>query len=140
MIDINTGHLLIDNEQTITPQITLATIEKWQLGTAQKTRRMGNTWDWVDVKNLKIDQLYLNISFFFKDNKIGGFTFTFQDKPYDLNPSWDSWSKEAEETNLVRFNNWLDQQFGEKRVLEWGKVKAFYDSKSAGSSIKLSYV
>jgi len=140
MIDINTGHLLIDNEQTITPQITLATIEKWQLGITQKTRRMGNTWDWVDVKNLKIDELYLNISFLFKDKKIDGFTFTFQDKPYDLNPSWDSWSKDAEETNLVRFNKWLDEEFGEVSVLEWGSVEAFYDSKSAGSFIKLSYV
>ncbi|MFT5645774.1 MAG: hypothetical protein ACI976_000448 [Aureispira sp.] len=140
MIDINTGHLLIDTECTITPQTSLATIEKWELDITQKTRSMGDRWNWVDVKNLKIKNLYLNISFFFKDKKIGGFTFTFQDKPYDLNPSWDSWSKETEETNLVRFNNWLEEQFGEVRTLEWGTVEAFYDSKSGGSSINLSYI
>lgn len=140
MIDIKTGHLLIDNEHRVTPQTSLATIEKWQLGTSQNTRQISNNWDLVEVKNLKIDKLYLNISFLFHDQKITGFTFTFQDKPYDMNPSWDSWSKKIEETNLVRFNDWLDEQFGETRELEWGKIEAFYDSKSAGSFIKLSYV
>jgi hypothetical protein len=140
MIDVKTGHFLIDKEHLITPQTTLATIEKWQLGTSQKTRQVENTWSWLEVKNLNVGKLYLNISFFFKDEKMGGFTFTFQDKPYDPNPSWDSWSKEFEEKNLVRFNNWLDEELGEVRELEWGKVEAFYDSKSGGSSIKLSYV
>ena len=140
MIDIKTGHLLIDNAHIITPQTTLATIEKWQLGIAQKTRSMDANWSWVDVKNIKINKLYFNISFLFKDKKIEGFTFVFQDKPYDMNPSWDSWSKEVEETNLVRFNNWLDEQFGEVGALKWGTVEAFYDLKSGGSSIKLTYV
>jgi hypothetical protein len=140
MIDIKTGHLLIDNERKITPQTSLITIEKWQLGIAQNIRNMSNSWSWVDVKNLKINKLYLNISFLFNEKEIGGFTFTFQDKPYDMNPSWDSWSEEAEKENLVRFNNWLEEQFGEARAFEWGSVEAFYDSKSGGSSIKLSYV
>lgn len=139
MIDVKTGHLFIDNEHTITPQCDLATIEKWQLGTSQKTRRMGNGWNWVDVKNLHIEDLYLNISFLFHGQRMCGFTFVFQDKPYDLNPNWASWSKENEQKNLVRFNNWLDQQFDKKRALEWGKIQAFYDSKSGGSSIKLRY-
>lgn len=139
MIDVKTGHLLIDKEHRITPQTSLAIIEKWRLGTAQETRRMGNNWTWVDVKNLKIDKLYLNISFLFKNEKIDGFTFIFQDKPYDINPSWASWNKEVEQTNLVRFNHWLDEQFDEVRKLEWGKIEAVYDLKSAGSSIKLTY-
>lgn len=140
MIDTKTGYLLIDNEHRVTPQTSLATIEKWQLGTSQTTRQIGNNWELVEVKNLKIDKLYLNISFLFHDKKINGFTFTFQDNPYDSNPSWDSWSKKVEETNLVRFNDWLDEQFGKTRELEWGKIEAFYDSKSAGSCITLSYV
>ncbi|WP_375560609.1 hypothetical protein ACE193_23415 [Bernardetia sp. OM2101] len=140
MFDIKTGHLLIDNEHRITPQTSLSTIEKWQLGTSQKTQQMGNNWNWIEIKNLKIDKLYFNISFLFRDKKLDGFTFIFQDKPYDRNPSWDSWNKKVEETNLVRFNDWLDEQFGKERELEWGKIEAFYDSKSAGSSIKLKYI
>lgn len=140
MIDIKTGHLLIDNERIITPQTSLSTIKEWQLGITQNTRSLDTNWSWVDVKNIKIDLLHFNISFLFKDKKMDGFTFTFQDKPYDLNPSWDSWNKEAEEINLVRFNNWLEEQFGEVRVFDWGLLEAFYDSKSGGSSIKLSYV
>lgn len=139
MIDVKTGHLIIDNERVITSKISLVTIEKWQLGTSQKTRRMGNGWNWVDVKNLIIDELYLNISFLFHGQRMCGFTFVFQDKPYEKNLSWASWSKEAEKSNLARFNNWLDEQFGEARELEWGKVQAFYDPRSAGSFIKLRY-
>lgn len=140
MIDIKTGDFLIDTEHKITPQISLATIEKWKLGTFQKTQQMSNNWSLVDVKNIKIDKLYFNISFLFNNGKLDSFTFTFQEKPYDMNPSWDSWSKKVEEENLVRFNNWLDDQFGKERKLEWGKIEAFYDSKSAGSSIKLKYI
>lgn len=139
MIDIKTGHLLINNEHIITPQTSLAMLDKFQLGTSQKTRRLENNWNWVDVKNLKIDEQYLNISFLFKDEKIESFTFVFQDKPYDLNPNWASWNKETERSNLARFNHWLDEQFGAVRALEWGKIEANYDLKSMGSSIKLTY-
>lgn len=140
MIDVNTGHLFIDNEHIVTPQMSFATIDGWQLGAYQKIREMGNGWSWIDVKNLKIDKLYLNISFLFNGKKIHGFTFTFQDMPYDTNPSWDSWNEEAEKANLARFNHWLDEQFGKERALEWGKVEAVYDPKSAGSVITLRYV
>ena len=139
MLDVKTGHLLIDNEHIITPQSSFSTIQKWQLGTSQKTRRMGNGWNWIDVKNLMIDDFYLNISFLFLSQRICGFTFVFQVQPYETNPSWDSWSKEAEKMKLVRFNNWLDERFGEIRELEWGKIKAFYDSRSGASVIKLRY-
>jgi hypothetical protein len=139
MIDVKTGHLIIDDDHRITPQTSLVTIEKWQLGISQQTREIGNSWNWIEVKNLKIDTLYFNISFLFKEEKMTGFTFAFQEKSYDLNPSWDSWSKEAEETNLARFNNWLKDKFGERRVFEWGSIEAVYDVKSGGSSIKLSY-
>ena len=138
MLDVKTGHLLIDNEHIITPQSSFSTIQKWQLGTSQKTRRMGNGWNWIDVKNLMIDDFYLNISFLFL-SQICGFTFVFQVQPYETNPSWDSWSKEAEKMKLVRFNNWLDERFGEIRELEWGKIKAFCDSRSGASVIKLRY-
>ena len=139
MIDIKTGHFTIDNERNITPQTSLRTLEGWQLGRFQKTRQMENDWNWVEVKNLKIEPLYLNISFLFKESKIDGFTFVFQEKPYDLNPSWDSWSKEIEDSNLVRFKNWLEEKFDEARVFEWGSIEAVYDAKSGGSSIKVSY-
>jgi len=140
MIDAKTGQLLIDKERFITTQTSLATIEKWKLGTSQEIRQMGNTWRSVEVKNLKIDALYLNISFLFKDKKIAGFTFVFQEKPYEMHPSWDSWSKGKEQVNLVRFKNWLEEQFGELRSFEWGSVEAVYDPKSAGSSIKVHYI
>ena len=90
MIDVKTGHLLIDDERTITPQTRLAAIEKWKLGASQKTRRTGNGWNVVDVKNLNIDELYLNSSFFFHGKSMCGFTFVFKDEPYELNPSWTS--------------------------------------------------
>lgn len=139
MIDVETGHLLIDSERTVTPQSSLSTIEEWQLGTSQKTRRSGNGWNWVDVKNLAIDGVYLNVSFLFHGQKMRGFTFVFQAEPYEENPGWASWSRDAENINLVRFNGWLNEKFGETREFEWGKIQASYDSKSAGSSIRLRY-
>lgn len=139
MLDVKTGHLIIDNKHKITPQSTFSTIEQWQLGTSQKTRRMGNGWNWVDVKNLHMADQYFNISFLFHGQRLSGFTFVFQDKPYEMNPGWASWSREAEQANLSRFNTWLDAHFGKSRKLSWGKVKAFYDSKSAASFIKLRY-
>ncbi|MFT5619366.1 MAG: hypothetical protein ACI85I_002609 [Arenicella sp.] len=139
MIDVKTGHLLIDNKRTITPKTSFATIEQWQLGITQKTRQMGGGWSCLDVKNLNIDKRHLNISFLFNDKGITGFTFTFQELSYSMNPNWASWSKEGEKTNLDRFNYWLNQQFGNTRKLEWGTVHAFYDPKSAGSFIKLNY-
>ena len=139
MIDLKTGHLLISEQYTLTPQTSLAALKKQLLDVPQNTREMGTDYQWVDVKNFKIDQLYFNISFLFKNQKIEGCTFTFQSDPYENSPSWGSWSKEAEETNLIRFNNWLDQQLDGARVLEWGKVEAYYDSKTAGSAIRLSY-
>ena len=139
MIDVNTGIFSVDNKHSITHKTSLVTIEKWQLGDSQKTRSMNNEWDWVDIKNLKIDELYLNISFLFNDKIINSFTFTFQDKPYDTTPSWGAWNKETEMKNLVIFNNWLDKKFGKLRKFQWGEIQAYYDPKSASSSIKLSY-
>lgn len=140
MIDAKTGHLLIDKERKITPQTSLTTLEAWQLGNFQKTQQMGNAWNWVEVKNLSIDQFYLNISFLFKNTQIDGFTFVFQEEPYDLNPSWDSWAKEVEESNLVRFKEWLEEKFGKKRAFDWGSIEAFYDAKSGGSLIQVRYI
>ncbi|MFK7796345.1 MAG: hypothetical protein AB8E82_02750 [Aureispira sp.] len=140
MIDINTGHLVIDKERIITPQSKLATVESWELGSFQTTQQMADGWALVEVKNLLIQGLYINISFRFYGQKIDGFTFVFQNKPYEMNPSWESWSKEVEQANLVRFNNWLKEQFGEVGALEWGKIHALYDAKSAASSIQLNYI
>lgn len=139
MIDIKTGHLVINKERTITPQSKLATVESWELGSFQKTQKMADGWTLVEVKNLLIKSLYINITFRFYGQKIDGFTFVFQDKPYDMNPSWESWSKEVEETNLVRFNHWLKEEFGEVSNLEWGEMQALYDAKAAASSIQVSY-
>lgn len=139
MIDVKTGHLIIDSEHIVSPQTTLADIEQWQLGAVQKTRKMGNACNWVDVKNLKIGQQYLNISFLFQAQRICGFTFVFQDKAYELNPSWASWSKANEQENLKRFRTWLEEHFGEQRTLKWGKISAAYNAKSAASTIELRY-
>lgn len=139
MIDVKTGHLIIDNNHSITPETDLASIETMQLGESQKVRKMGSGWTWVDVKNLKIDGHYLNISFLFHGKRIRGFSFVFQDKPYDLNPGWDSWSRKGEKENLLRFNDWLDERFDGKRKLEWGKFWATYDAKSSSSSVGLRW-
>ena len=140
MIDVKTGHLIIDNNHSITPETGLISIETMQLGESQKVRKMGSGWTWVDVKNLKIYGHYLNISFLFHGQRIRGFSFVFQGKPYDLNPGWDSWSRKAEKENLLRFNDWLDERFDGKRKLEWGKVWAAYDARSSASSVGLRWV
>ncbi len=114
-------------------------IEKQNLGEIQEIRDMGNGYKWLEIKNIQIDNQYFNMSLCFKMEKLSQLTMVINDKPFDLNSGWDTWSVKAEKEKLKKFENWLNKELDRERKFNWGEVWANYDPRGASSSIRIIY-
>ncbi len=139
MIDAKSGNLEFGEEKIVTPSTDLCTIDLMNLGERQKLRGIGNGWNWYDVKNVQIEKDFFNFSFLFKHQTLTSLTLVFQDKPFEFNSGWESWSLEAERNNQKRFEAWLDKELGSERNFDWGTVSSNYNTKSGFSAISIEY-
>ena len=139
MINKNTGYISLNEEIQLVPNSEFASIEKLKLGETQKVRDLGNGYKWLDIKNLLFDNHHFTFQLCFLNEKLTRITMVFQNTPFDLNPSWDSWSEEHEKERLTEYQNWLTKELGKIRNFDWGEVWAAYDPKGGFSSIGISY-
>ncbi len=139
MIEPKSGRLVLGTDNCIVPFMALEAIQQMQLGETQKLRNMGNGWSWLDIKNLKLEVHFYNISFLFKQDILQGMTFVFQDEAYPLTASWDTWNEKEERAQAIHFNNWLDEILSNKRHFDWGEAWAGYDQRGGASSIRIKY-
>ena len=139
MIDKTKGHIRLNYSLSLEPNSSFEMIERQKLGVLQETRDMGNGYKWLDIVNIQIDNQYFNMSLCFIEEKLSQLIMVINDKPFDLNSGWDTWSEKVEKEKLKRFENWLNNELGQERKFNWGEVRANYDQREGSSSINIEY-
>lgn len=140
MIHSESGQLKISETQVVSRFANFETIQSMNLGQTQELRDLKNGWMSYDVKNLKINNHYFNLSFLFFKQKMREVSFVFQEQAFNVETkNWSSWNENTEKEQAKYFNDWLDMILDGERNFEWGIVEAAYDSKSGFSSIKIRY-
>lgn len=139
MIDKTKGHIRLNDSLNLEPNSSFEIIERQKLGVLQEIRDMGNGYKWLDIKNIQIDSQYFIMSLCFKKEKLSQLTMVINEKPFDLNSGWDTWSEKAEKEELKKFENWLNKELDKERKFSWGEVSANYDSRGGSSSIGIKY-
>lgn len=139
MIDEAKGHIKLTDLLVLKPNSKFDLIKNQKLGEVQETRDIGNGFKWLDIKNIQIGDKYFIMSLCFKEEELTGLSMVLDDNPFNLNPNWDSWSEKKENEKLKELQNWLSNEFGNKRNFTWGNVWAKYDPKERFSSIGLRY-
>ena len=139
MIDKTKGHIRLNGSLHLEPNSSFEMIERQKLGGLQEIRAMGNGYKWLDIKNIQIDNQYFIMSLCFIKGKLSQLTMVINDKPFNLNSGWDTWSEKAEKEKLKKFENWLNKELDKERKFNWGEVWANYDPRGDSSSIGIKY-
>ena len=139
MINTTTGHINISDSVELTFKTKFDSIKDLTLGQTQEVSDMQNGYKWIYIKNLKIDQLYFNMSLCFYQELLESISFVLQDLPFELVSTWNIPNKDEEHKKLERFNSWLTSEIGEQRTFHWGKVWTEFDIKGGFSTIGLRY-
>lgn len=137
MINPITGHLKVNAQNTIIPNMLREDFESLKLESISTYK--SKEIEIIQSKNTKIDEYYFNLNFHFYSGKLKHTTFTFQSEMYSENQGWANWSQAKEMENLERFKIWIQNIFGNNSDLEWGKIKALYDTKTGMSLIEVNY-
>jgi hypothetical protein len=103
----------------------------------REVRDFNNGWKWLDIINLKINNLYFYISLGYFENRLNQILMTFKESADKS--TWNDWNKEYELKNVEKFEKWLNKEIGRKRNFDWGIIDSSYDSKSGFSSIYIKY-
>lgn len=139
MIDKKTGFVELAFDKIIKPNMLCAEIKKFDIGESQTERDVGNGWTWLDVRNVKIADVYYIFSFAFYHDQLKELSFVFSPTKYDLGKGWESYSEKEERRNAIIFNNWLMAELGAEKKFSWGEVWAGYDEKGSNSDIGIRY-
>lgn len=136
IINVENGNFSLNAEMVINANKELAEIKTFDID--KTTDDMGNGYEWIYFKNIKIGNLYffLNVCFFQKKTKMINFFFS---ESQIKNQSWDNWNENEEKNNQRKFEEWLNKSIGNKRKFSWGDISSNYDSKGGGSSITINY-
>mgnify|MGYP000669303626 CR=1 FL=1 len=136
MIDPKNGNIRLNSTLSLNSNSEFQIIKSLKLG---ETREMGNEWKWIDIKNITIENEYYLFSLGFKNEKLNHISFNVDDKPFDLNSNWDSWTEKQELKKYKYFKKWLNRKIGKEREFDWGSISASYDPKGGFSSIEIKY-
>ncbi|WP_347838222.1 hypothetical protein [uncultured Draconibacterium sp.] len=139
MIDITTGHITIDSNNSINPELTILELKNLNLGESQIETDLQNGWTRIQVNNLKIDNEYFLMTFSFLNSAIQIISFIVDNKPIQTNKSWYDYSIKNEKLKQKEYSDWLDRQIGSKRKFKWGEIESVLDNKGGGSSIVMRY-
>jgi hypothetical protein len=138
IIDSVNGHLKFASSFTISSRTTPEEIIQYF---GQKNVSINNVktgWKHYSVRNVKINDTYFIITFYFDNDILKMLDFIVSDKPI-VAGSWDDWSEKKGLQNRDYYNDWLTKEIGSNRQFSWGTVNSFYDSKGGFSSIVLKY-
>lgn len=135
IINTENGNFNLNAEMVINANKEFAEVSNFDID--KTTNDMGNGYEWIYFKNIKIGNLYffLNVCFFQKKTKMINFSFYESQK----SPSWDNWNENEEKTKQRKFEEWLNKSIGSKRKFNWGDISSNYDSKGGGTSVTINY-
>lgn len=139
VIDRNTGQLKFSNEFIISKRTTAKQIVDYFGEENVEFRDVQTGWKHFSVRNAKIGDAYLNLTFYFERDILNMISFTVSDK-FFIEGSWDNWSLENELEKQKYYDQWLTKEIGAKREFDWGTIVSFYDNKGGFSSIVLKYI
>ena len=136
ILNTENGNFSLNAEMVINANKEFAEVNSFDID--KTTDDMGNGYEWIYFKNIKIGNLYffLNVCFFQKKTKMINFSFS---ESQIKNPSWDNWNENEEKTNQRKFEEWLNKSIGSKRKFNWGDISSNYDSKGGGTSVTINY-
>ena len=138
IIDSVNGHLRFANSFTVTSQTTPEEIVHYFGQENVSINDVKKGWKHYSVRNIKINDTYFIITFYFDNDILKMLDFIVSDKLI-VGGSWDDWSEKKELQNRDYYNDWLTKQIGNNRQFDWGTINSFYDSKGGFSSIVLKY-
>lgn len=139
MINRTDGHLIISPDVELKPNDRFEAVDKLKLGEIQEMRDFHNGYSWLTLKNVKVKDQYFILDICFKDKLLILIDLIVDNKKFDLNKSWDSWTEKAEKGNLPKFKKWIKEELGREGKFKWGQVSAGFDEKGAESSILIRY-
>jgi hypothetical protein len=136
IINIENGNFTLNSKMALKANQNFDEVNNFNIH--KTTSDMGNGYEWIYFKNLKIENLYffLNICFLKHEVKFITFTFSHSDS---TNRSWNDWVEVDEEKESQKLEDWLNETVGLRREFSWGKISSNYDSKGGGSSILINY-
>ena len=138
IIDIENGHLRFENGFTVSSQTIQEEIVQYFGQENVSINDIKTGWKHCSVRNIKINDTYFIITFYFDNDILKKLDFIISDKLI-VDGSWDDWSEKKELQNRDYYNDWLTKEIGSDRQFVWGTVNSFYDSKGGFSSIVLKY-
>ena len=136
IINIDNGNFSLNAEMVIYANKEFAEVNSFDID--KTTNDMGNGYEWIYFKNIKIGSFYFFLNVCFFKNKTKMIIFSFSESQVE-NPSWDNWNENEQITNKINFEDWLNKSIGSKRKFNWGEISSNYDSKGGGASVTINY-
>ena len=139
MIDPSTGDLVFGPSVCVRSGDELENVASLALGERHEVQDMGTGWTWLRAQNVRVGNHYFLVGFAFCDNRLKLVHLVFSPIRFELPSSWDTWSENAEQQRLGKYQQWVRDELGHEGRFAWGTVEAEYDAKGGSSGITLRY-
>ncbi|WP_298119496.1 hypothetical protein [Flavobacterium sp.] len=136
MIDINTGHIVVNFEIKLGPDIDFEVTNSFNID--KSITDFKNGYKWIHFENLKVNELYLNVNVCFHNEKTKMITFVVSETEFKAK-RWENWSEQEEMEKIAVYENWLTTIVGVRREFNWGKISIDYDIKGGRTTISILY-
>ncbi|WP_298140818.1 hypothetical protein [Flavobacterium sp.] len=136
MIDINTGHIVVNFETKLGTDIDFDVTNGFNFD--KSITDFKNGYKWIHFENLKVNELYVNLNVCFHHEKTKMITFVVSEIEFKAK-RWENWNEREEMEKVVVYENWLTTIVGVRREFNWGKISTDYDNKAGGTSISIHY-
>ncbi len=138
IIDSEYGYLRFTNGFTVSSRTTPKDIVQHFGQENVRINDVKTGWKHYSVCNVKLNDTYFIITFYFDNDILKMLVFIVSDKPI-VAGSWDDWNEDEELKNRDYYDEWLTKEIGKDRQFSWGTIGSFYDNKGGFSSIVLNY-
>lgn len=129
----------ISAELSIAPNDSLESIAKLKLGEVQQLRDMETGYKWLTLKNVVVKDEYFILALCFFNDILKSVNVLVDDKPFNLNSSWEDCNEAEEEKTLLKYKQWIAQELGREGRFSWGEVSTNFDRKGWSTSIIVRY-
>lgn len=137
IIDSTNGGLIFSNDFTVSSKtIAEEIIVFFGLENKQPDEKTG--WCSYNVRHVKLGDTHLRTTFYFNNGSLKMTDFIIADKEF-IECSWDDWNEKEELEQEKKYDKWISDQIGDCRQFDWGLIHSFYDRRSAGTSIIITY-
>jgi hypothetical protein len=138
IIDNKNGYLRVSSDFTVSTKTTPEELVHFFGQENVCIRDVKTGWKHYSVRNIKINDNYFFITFYFDNDVLKMIDFIVSDS-FIAQGSWDDWNEDIELQKRVFYNDWLTKEIGNNRQFTWGTIGSYYDNKGGFSSIVLKY-